>query len=181
MPLALFDRAEPVNGHTYELSRGIIQVSDIPDRIHPLAQQLIRNLFVAYQLKHPRIIAYQGSGAEQKLLIRSFESERHPDWAVYLTPMPELDQPWSVWVPQLVVEIVSETSIRRDYEEKPPEYLALGVQQCWIVDPIRKSLLIKTNKGGLWSDKTFSPRQKITTHLLPGFVFDLKRVLKAAS
>lgn len=177
MSLDRFDRAIASEGHTYELNKGVIEVSDIAERVHQLVGQETQLQFRAFQLAQPNIIVYQGGGSESKCLIDAYESERHPDWAVYLTPMPELDQPWWIWTPDIVIEIVSETSIKRDYEEKPPEYLAIGVFQNWILDPIKSRLLIKTNKGGLWQDKVYKPGQKVTCPRLPGFVFDLRKAL----
>ena len=181
MSLAMFDTAIAPNATLYELNKGVIEVSNLPSRIHLLIEEDIQNQFVAYKLARPQIIRYQGGGARSKLLIDAFESERHPDWAVYLTPMPELDQPWSVWQPEIVIEIVSPSSIKRDYEEKPPEYLAIGVKETWILDPIGEQLLVKQNVGGLWRDKVHKPAGKpVTSPLLPGFAFDLKRALAAA-
>ena len=38
----------------------------------------------------------------------------------------------------LVVEIVSPDSVRRDYQEKLVEYQGAGIPEYWLVDPIRK-------------------------------------------
>ena len=182
MSLAVFETALAPNAALYELSKGVIEVSELPSRTHQLVLQDVRRQFSGYEIKRPDLIHYMGGGgAESKLLIPSFESERHPDWAVYLTPMPEVDQPWSVWQPQFVIEIVSPSSVKRDYEGKPTEYLALGVSENWILDPIRRQMLVKQNVGGLWRDKLHKPSMKpVTSPLLPGFAFDLKRALNAA-
>lgn len=180
MPLAEFDRVTVDDASRYELAKGVIEVSDVPGRVHQLVLQEVRKQFTAYELRRDSPVRFQGGGSEAKVFIAAYESERHPDWAVYLTPMPEMDQPWEIWQPHIVLEIVSESSIKRDYEDKPQEYLALGIHQYWILDPIRKQLLIKTNRGGLWADKVYKPSQKVTTLILTGFVFDLRRALAAA-
>ena len=180
MLLAVFDRAITTEGHAYELAKGVIEVSEIPSRLHQLILQALRDQFTYYRLTQVgQPIFYIGGGAEAKLLIQSNESERHPDLSVYLTPMPEMDQPWSIWKPEIVIEVVSPSSAKRDYQEKPAEYLALGVAEYWILDPVKKLLTIKTNQGGVWHDKTFKPTQKITSIRLPKFVFDLKKALAA--
>ena len=181
MTLALFDTAIVDDASRYELNKGVIEVSDTPSRAHLLIEEDVQDQFVIYKLARPDIIRYQGGGSRAKMLIDAFESERHPDWAVYLTPMPELAQPWSIWKPEIIVEIVSPSGVKRDYEDKPPEYLALGISENWILDPIRQQMLVKTRSGGLWRDKVHKPGGKpVTSPLLPGFAFDLKRALAAA-
>src|SRR6516164_1385348 len=73
---------------------------------------------------------------ECKLLIPSWESERHPDIAVYLAPPPgRKDRTmWRTWIPGIVIEVVSEGSRDRDYTEKRDEYWSLGVKEYWIVE-----------------------------------------------
>jgi hypothetical protein len=41
---------------------------------------------------------------------------------------------WRSWTPDLVIEVVSESSRDRDYTEKRDEYWSLGVMEYWIVD-----------------------------------------------
>jgi Uma2 family endonuclease len=175
MPLAVFDRAQPLPGYRYELCEGVIEVSEIPSRIHQLILQYVREQFTRHKLLFPDTIHYLGGGAEAKLIIEGTESQRHPDLSVYLTPMPELDQPWAIWTPEIVIEIVSDSSAKRDYDQKASEYLSIGVFQYWIIDPLKKTLTIKTNQGGVWHDKTYKPTQKVSCVRLPKLSFDLKK------
>lgn len=179
MSLALFDNVQVVEGYLYELARGVIEVSGIPSLLHQLVLQEVRDQFTRYKFDFQDGIRYIGGGAEAKLLVEATESERHPDLSVYLTSPPELDQPWSVWKPEIAIEVVSPSSARRDYEEKPAEYLALGVAEYWIIDPAKKLLTIKTNHGGVWREKAYKPTQKITSPRLPKFVFDFKKAIAA--
>jgi Uma2 family endonuclease len=177
MSLEVFDRAIGQEGYLYELNKGVIDVSHIPRLSHFRVLDAIRDQLVGYRLAHPGVIYLMGSGAECKVLIGSMESERHPDWSVYLRPPPPGDeQPWSVWIPEIVIEVVSESSHARDYDDKPPEYLALGVSENWIFDPTSKTATFKTRWRGVWRDKVLKPGQSYATHLLPGFKLDLRRV-----
>ena len=45
---------------------------------------------------------------------------------------------WQEPVPDLVLELLSPKTWRRDVEAKPPLYEALGVRECWLFDPIGK-------------------------------------------
>jgi len=44
--------------------------------------------------------------------------------------------------PDLVIEIVSKSSIRLDYMSKFNAYISLGVKEYWIVDPLKKKIII---------------------------------------
>lgn len=44
--------------------------------------------------------------------------------------------------PQLVVEIVSPESLKRDYRYKRSEYAALGIPEYWIIDPEQQKITI---------------------------------------
>lgn len=181
MSLDDFDQSIGQDGYIYELAQGVVEVSEIPGLTHGKIVQSIRKELDRYDDEFPGVIYYMGGGQEAKLLIEAVESERHPDWTVYLRPEPPgLEQPWSVWIPEIVIEVVSANSSKRDYDEKPAEYLALGVHELWLIDPVKKVAVIKTRWRGIWKDKTLKPGQSYQTHLLPGFKLDVRKVLAAA-
>ncbi len=93
--------------------------------------------------------------------------------------MPDVDEIWSIWVPTIAVEIVSESSVKRDYDDKPSEYLAFGIQEYWIIDSFKKQMTALTRFRGMWKPRIIKPLQKYTTRHLPGFSLDLKRVISA--
>ncbi|HEV2294054.1 MAG TPA: Uma2 family endonuclease [Tepidisphaeraceae bacterium] len=180
MSLDDFDDAEVVPGYSYELGNGLIEVSNVPAIEHGRQVEEIRDQLGAYGLDHAGAIDYLSTSNNAKLLIGSHESERHPDLMVYLSPAPEAKDLWSTWVPELVIEVVSKQSAKRDYEVKPAEYLALGVSEYWIVDGFKSRLTILTRWRGQWKKRMVKPTQKVATPLLPGFTLDLKRVFAAA-
>lgn len=180
MSLDRFDHAIAREGYLYELGKGVIEVSEVPSIEHGKQVQELRNQLVVYQLNHPDAIDYLSGSNDAKLLIGSAESERHPDLMVYRSPAPDVEDLWSSWVPELVVEVVSKRSAKRDYEVKPDEYLALGVSEYWIVDSVKGRLTALTRWRGQWKKRIFKPTQKLTTPLLPGFSLDLKRVFTSA-
>jgi len=132
----------------------------------------VRTQFKRYQADHPQEIYDFWGGAECKLLIDEFNSERHPDLVVYKSAPPEEGDLWSTWIPDLVVEIVSKSSVRRDYEEKPEEYLKFGVREYWIIDP-QKSLMTAFRRWrGKWATHAVRAPKTYRTPLFPGLVFD---------
>ena len=179
MSLDQFDRATGQEGYLYELNKGVIDVTDVPHPAHFAQVQGIRNQLILYQEAHPDVIHSVAGSNESKILLADEQSERHPDLSVYLTPPPETDV-WSLWIPTIVVEVVSKSSSKRDYQDKPGEYLSFGVDEYWIVDASKQQMTAMVRWRGQWKQKAVKPAQKYTTRHLPGFTLDLKRVLAAA-
>ena len=180
MTLGEFDTAEVREGYLYELGRGVIIVSDVPGKKHLAQVNALRRLLTAYDLANPGRIHTIAGGAECKILVPPLDSERHPDVAVYCTEPPEGPDLWKSWIPYVVIEVVSPGSEKRDYEEKPPEYLDVGVQEYWIFDAEKFQVLVKRRSGARWADRVLVPADTIKTHLLPGFELIIGAVFDAA-
>ncbi|MCI0684717.1 MAG: Uma2 family endonuclease [Gemmataceae bacterium] len=171
MSLKAFEFADTVAGYHYELSRGYITVSEVANYLHALVVAAIRDVLSAYKTTHPGRIHLILSSMECKLLMPAWESERHPDLAAYFTKPkgPKNRALWRTWIPEFVIEVVSERSADRDYIEKRVEYWTLGVKEYWIVDPKREQVLLLTRGKSDWSEKRVGPGGNCTTKLLPGF------------
>ncbi len=180
MSLADFEFAEGEPGYLYELSRGVITVMDVPGRRHPAQYNAVRRQLNAYDLANPGRIDTIAGGGECKLLVGEPESERHPDFSLYRTPMPPEGNLWAIWIPDLVIEIVSPGSEHRDYVEKREEYLRLGVREYWIIDHARVEMLVLRRSHDQWVERVIRPPQVYRTRLLPGLKFDLAAVFAAA-
>src|SRR5207248_619445 len=122
-----------------------------------------------HQMARPDAIFAVLGAAECKLLVRMWESERHPDLSVYLTQPkgPQDDKLWRRWLPQLVIEVVSERSADRDYIDKRQEYWDLGIKEYWIVDAVREQVLLLRRGKADWLEKCLDPAGIITSKLLP--------------
>lgn len=155
---------------------------DVPNRPH--AQQIfaLRDQFYPYKIARPDVIAAIATGSECKLLADELESERHPDLAIYLTAMPDIigSDLWTEWIPDIVIEVVSPSSRKRDYDEKPEEYLQVGVKEYWIVDEERGEVVVLRRSRGRWARSVVRPPETYKTRLLPGFELDIAAVFAAA-
>ncbi len=180
MSLEEFDLAEAQPGYNYELSRGVIVVSDIPGRPHLAQVTATRRQLAAYDLAHPGKLYTIASGSECKLLVPAFESERHPDLAVYKSLPPSDEDIWAIWIPDIAIEVISPGSEYRDYVEKREEYWKFGVREYWIIDAYRRELLVLRRGGGEWSARHIRPPKVYKTRLLPGLEFDCAAVFAAA-
>jgi Uma2 family endonuclease len=181
MSLADFEHALVEEGHLYELGRGVVIVSEVPNPPHAAQVNAIRLQLFAYALAKKVRPFTVLSGSECKVLVEQLESERHPDLAVYRTPPPTADsEAWATWVPELVVEIVSADSRERDSQKKPEEYLAFGVKEYWIVDADREELTVLRRTRGRWKEQVIRPPQKYASRLFPGLEVVCGLVFEAA-
>ncbi len=183
MSLPEFEHIKVQPGYRYELGRGVIVVSDIPNpQPHLGLWTAARRQLGLYEAVHPSVIFGIYGGAECKILIDLLESERHPDLAIYMTAPPAGDSTaWEIWIPEIVIEIVSPDSIRRDHEEKPDEYLQFGVKEYWIIDAARGEMLVLRRSRGQWAEQIVRPPQTYQTPLLPGLEFDCGLVFAAVA
>ena len=182
MSLEDFDHAEGLEGHLYELSKGVITVMDVPDHKHFALMNAARKQLVVYDFNHPGFIYAIGGGSDSKILLSTEQSERHPDLSVYLSA-PDPDEEgkfWTDWVPDIAVEIVSRSSRHRDYVEKREEYLKFGVREYWILDGEKEEMLALRRSGGRWIEQVIGADQVYGTQVLPGLDFSMKPIFDAA-
>jgi Uma2 family endonuclease len=71
--------------------------------------------------------------------------------------------------PALAAEVVSRGSIQRDYVTKREEYLAYGLLEYWIVDPLKRQVTVLTRRGDTWDEAIFRDDQVIRSLVLPDF------------
>jgi Uma2 family endonuclease len=158
-----------VEGSLYELARGVIEVTEVPDLWHGRIINRVTRMFIFYGDAHPGIIRYRSGGAECRVGVRATSSIRRPDQAVYLDPAPmRSNRVWEFWVPAIVVEVVDEESAHRDYVEKSEEYLAFGVQEYWILEPFDRALHVNHRVDDAWVVSVVSAGPTYQTPLLPG-------------
>ena len=163
-----FTRADFHDGWLYELARGIVIVTQVPDPEHGDVVDRITELFVVYRILNREVIKYRAGSGECRLRLPGMKSDRHPDQAIYLNPRPKGPNVWTRWVPSIVVEIVSESGEDRDYVDKREEYLLIGVLEYWILDPARRRMLVLLRMGGTWEERLHAEGGIHRTELLPG-------------
>lgn len=171
-----FRDAEASPGYRYELARRVIRVVDVPGGAHAGVSDAIHQQLALYRSVHPGVIHLIAPGSECRLEAPVLQSERHPDRALYLTPRPAIEPPWAVWVPEIVIEIVSKGGEKRDYEDKREDYLAAGVTEYWIVDPQKRTMLALTRRENRWTETTIDAHGVYSTQLLPAFELRMQDV-----
>src|SRR4051794_26363676 len=133
MTLEEFRDAEEEEGYRYELARGVLEVTEVPNDPHG---QIVANLYQAiarHDQAHPNLILRYGGASEFRLWLPGMISGRNPDVAVVLRGTPKDRR--GRRPPALAIEVVSVGGEVRDYETKRQEYLVYGLREYWIVDP----------------------------------------------
>lgn len=184
MSFADFTTARGAPGCRYELSGGVISVQEIADPPHCDFIDAIRDQLAWYRSRHASEIRRILNAADAKVSIPQMQCERHPDISLYKQDRPGSvtgNDTWSVWIPELVIEVVCPESADRDYNQKPDEYLQFGVQEYWIVDRDRNQMTVHQRSDDAWDVSTVSPGESYRTDLLPGLEFDLKAVFDAVA
>ena len=168
MTLREFLEAEEEDGYRYELARGVLEVTEVPNDPHGVT---VSNLYIGvarYYLDHPGYIYRLGGGNEFRLWLPGLASGRNPDLAVVLRHAPKDRR--GRRLPVLAAEVVSRSSVERDEVIKREEYLAHGLLEYWIVDPIERKLTVLTRDGDVWAEQVVRGNQAIPSLVLPGFL-----------
>jgi Uma2 family endonuclease len=80
-------------------------------------------------------------------------------------------------VPDLLVELVSPSSVRRDRRDKKVLYARFGVKEYWIGDPADKSMEILALQGGRYQRLCAATgKGKLVSKVLPRLKLDLAEI-----
>src|SRR6266849_8248096 len=132
----------PDDGNSYELVRGELFVTPAPRNAH---QEIVAALTAIIapnvwkhsvgQIHHPRaVVIIDGSQVEPDLMVRPSVSPPLPSWE---------DMP----LPLLIVEVLSDTTRRRDLVDKREFYADIGIAEYWIVDGDARTFTVVHAKG----------------------------------
>ena len=183
MTLAEFLDAEEVPGYRYELARGIIEVSEVPNDPHGLIVDTFHTHFAVYRLANPGLILRIAHASDVQIVIPGLRTDRHPDLAIIFRGKTPDDR--GRCMPDLVVEVVSSGKQARDRDNvaKRKDYLAFGILEYWIVDPLdrRVTVLSRADAGSQWSEQVFGDEDAIVSPLLPGFAVVVSDLLMDAA
>lgn len=80
--------------------------------------------------------------------------------------------------PDLVVEIISPTSLRRDRYDKRELYTRFGIKEFWLADVANRSIeVLSLKKGSYQLLCSAADEGKIRSEILPGFELDLASLI----
>jgi Uma2 family endonuclease len=174
MTLDEFREAEELGGYRYELARGFLEVSDIPEEDHGLVVWRLLVAFARDREASKRVWRYGTSGGF-RLWLPGLVSARSPDGAAVLSGTPE--GPDGRRPPSLAIEVVAPESQTRDYVTKREEYLAYGLREYWIVDPHTSKVTVLIREGDVWIEQVCQGDQPVPSLVLPGFAATVSELL----
>ena len=119
----------PDDGNRYELVRGELFVTPPPSFGHEELASVLRRILEPYVARErlgrvygPRaVFRVKRSEVEPDLMVRAIATSRQRSWA--RAPLPIL-----------IVEIVSDSTRRRDHMQKRALYIDAGIPEYWIVE-----------------------------------------------
>ena len=173
MSLEEFLEAEEQPGYLYELARGVVEVSGVPGDLHFQVVDNLHELFSDHRRQNPNLILRIGRGGDVQYIIPEMETDRHPDLAIVFREAKRDFKGRRMSV--LGVEVVSpgSTARKRDYVDKRVDYLAFGLLEYWIVDPIEKQVKVLARRElegvASWEERIYRDADLIVSGLLPGF------------
>ena len=168
MTIEEFLEAEEEAGYRYELARGVLEVTNVPNDPHGQVVYNLSKIIVKYDEAHPGYIQRAGGGNEFQLLLPTMASGRNPDLSVALRGTPRNHR--GRRDPVLVAEVVSKRSVDRDYRIKREEYLAFGLLEYWIVDLLARKLTVLVRDGDVWVERPCLEGRPIPSLVLPGLI-----------
>ena len=164
-----------------ELIKGfIMKMSPAPSMLH---QRLANNLTGCFyeNLKRKPCSSFPAPFdvrlAEADEALGSSSNVVQPDVTV-VCDKNKLDDKGALGSPDLVIEILSPSSLRRDTNEKFYLYERFGIKEYWIVDPDQKTIEVMTlAEFGFKTIQVHSESSSLfTSPLLPDFSFPLKEI-----
>lgn len=152
------------DGFLYDMIDGVLHMSPSAFFEH---NSVILHLSMAigqYLRAHPIALA----APETDVFLPDGGDVLRPDISIVFRERESLIRGHIHGAPDIVVEVLSDTTRRRDLGVKADRYLKTGVREYWILDPDEKSMAIRENVGQ--AEWAVREGDGIESRLLPGLV-----------
>jgi len=169
MTLEEFEEAEEEEGYRYELARGVLEVTHVPDDPHGFVACNMLRAISRHDERHRGAILRFGEASSFRLWLPVMISGRNPDIAIVLRGA--VKNARGRRPPSIGFEIVSPgaEARERDYVTKREEYLRFGLLEYWILDLELRRVTVLLRDGDAWVERIFNDGQVARGHALPGF------------
>jgi Uma2 family endonuclease len=158
--------AIPYDGRRHEIIHGEHIVTASPLKRHQVAAQNISFALDSF-VRRNRLGRVFGCPVD---LVLSQYDVLQPDVIVILNErLPQYNETNFQGAPNIVVEVLSESTARRDRGEKLKLFAKHGVEEYWIVDADTQSVEVYCFHKRCRAPKLFEARDVIISCLLPGF------------
>ena len=166
----------PNDGNRYELIDGELYVTPAPRTRHQIVQMRLSGALHAFAEAHE--LGTVMAAPTDVALEPASQTRVEPD-ILFVTREREhiIEEKLINGPPDLVVEILSESTHWVDLQDKRDPYRRSGVQEYWVVDPDQNHLLVYRFAEGP-EPRKLSSNEKLATPLLPGLELDLQRIFR---
>lgn len=165
--------AIPYDGKRHEVINGEHFVTAAPLKRHQIA---VQNLSVSLDVfvRGNRLGRVFGCPVD---FVLSDYDVLEPDVVVILNDrLPQFNEKNFQGAPNIVVEVLSESTRRRDRGDKLKLYAKHGVEEYWIVDAEEQVVEVYCFHEGAQSPKLFHSGDLVTSCLLPGFQMHVNEI-----
>jgi Uma2 family endonuclease len=168
-----------------ELINGFIRLMSSPTEIHARITHLMNWILESLVRKRKGKCRVYHAPFDVRLPIEdSNEDEKifnvvQPDICV-ICDFSKIDKKGCVGAPDLIVEVLSLSTSKKDWNEKFNLYEKVGVVEYWIIDPKEKVLhqfLLQSN-GKYDAGTVYQCNQKAPVHIFEGLEIDLKELFE---
>jgi len=168
-----------------ELIDGVIHLMSAPVRIHAQISSELSFLVKMFIKKRKGKCRIYYAPFDVRLPINNKTADDEvpnvvqPDICVVCDPS-KLDYRGCIGAPDLIVEIISPSTSKKDWEKKFDLYEVSGVREYWIVDPKEKKVhIFLLQPDGKYNQGTvYECTQKAPVHIFKGLVIDLREVFE---
>jgi len=159
----------------YEIIDGIAQMMTSPSLVHQtISGDLMVAIWTFLKGKPCQVLT---APFDVRLFPREDLSDTtvvQPDILVVCDPAKLADGKACKGAPDLVIEIMSDSSAIMDRKVKAEKYREAGVKEYWIVNPEGLSILVNVLTDGHYASTTY--RDSVPSTVLPGLTIDLQTV-----
>lgn len=155
----------PDDGFKYDMIEGVLFMAPSPNFDHNDVNGAFTHLIRSALAKHKigRV------APETDLFLPDGDDVLRPDICFILNENTQIIKTHIHGVPDLVCEILSPATRKRDLSIKADRYLKSGVKEYWILDPEEKEIHLWLNRQGKWEKHA---GDHLTSTLIPGFEAD---------
>jgi len=168
-----------------ELIRGWIhKMSPAPHPLHQEVETAISSELYTFFKKNKTCKVYN-SPFDVRLLVNKGQKDKEittvfqPDICVVCGPS-KIDNRGCVGAPDLIVEVLSTSTMKKDYNEKFNLYEEKGVKEYWLVNPEMKSVQIFSLENGEYQEfDTLEEKEEIViSKVFPELQFPMNEVFE---
>ncbi len=159
------------DGFKYDMIKGVLHLAPSPFSPHSYIQTILSVELAEFVLKKKLGIVFQ----ELDVHLPDGGDVLRPDITVVLKENKQIIKNWIFGTPDLVCEVLSESTKERDLKDKAERYLKNGVKEYWIIEPIEKWMEVWINKKDFWEKKK---AEVLSSEILKGFSIDTKNFFK---